>query len=144
MGRQNHHVVLLLDNFSGHYISYEPQNIDIQFFEPNLTSFVQPCDASIIQCLKAHYQKAFCLCAIGLDEAGEQNIYKVSILEAMLLVQEAWDAVSQETIKHCWNHTKIQSMKVQDNKALGDSKAWDILHELVASDMTLPQAETKL
>ena len=49
------------------------------------------------------------LSAIDLDEAGKRDIYKVNLLEAMLMAKEAWDAVSSSTIKHCWDHTKIQS-----------------------------------
>jgi hypothetical protein len=73
-------------------------------FEPNMTSFVQPLDAGIIRCFKAHYRRAFCLHAIDLDEAGEDDIYKVNLLEVLLMAKEAWASVSAETIKNCWNH----------------------------------------
>ena len=56
MRSQNWHICLTLDNFSAHYVSYEPQIIWLVFFEPNLTSFVQPLDARIIHFFKAHYQ----------------------------------------------------------------------------------------
>ncbi|KIJ29372.1 hypothetical protein M422DRAFT_269209 [Sphaerobolus stellatus SS14] len=78
-----------------------------------------------------------------MDEAGEQDIYKIVLLEAMMLVKQAWDAVSQDTIIHCWDHTKIQTVALSNN-ALEDPKAWEILHEFAASDMSLPQAEDKL
>lgn len=68
-------------------------------FEPNMTSFVQPLDAGIIHCFKAYYQRA-----IDLDKAGEDNIYKVNLLEVLLMAKEAWASVSTETIKNCWNH----------------------------------------
>jgi hypothetical protein len=98
---------MTLDNFSGHGISYQPTNIELIYFEPNLTPYVQPLDARIIHCVKAHYQKAFCLRAVELDEAGEDDIYKINLLEVMLMVREAWDAVTPETIINCWKHTKI-------------------------------------
>ena len=53
MGIQKRYICLLIDNFSGHKISFAPRNIQIIFFEPNLTSFVQPLDAGIIRCFKA-------------------------------------------------------------------------------------------
>jgi hypothetical protein len=107
MRRQKRHIILTIDNFSGHSIAYKPTNIEIEFFEPNLTSFVQPCDAGIIRCFKAHYRRAFCKGAFDLDASGEREIYKIDLLEAMLMVNEAWDAVSADTIEHCWNHTGI-------------------------------------
>ena len=107
--RQNRHTLLLIDNFLGHNISYRPTNMQLEFFEPNMTSYVQPLDARIIRCVKAHYRPAFCLCAIELDDAGEDNIYKINLLKVMLMVKEAWKAMMLETITNCWNHTKIQN-----------------------------------
>lgn len=76
----------------------------MEMFKPNMTSFIQPLDAGIIRCFKAHYRRIFCLRAIDLDEAGEDDIYKINLLEVMLTVKEAWACVSQETIKNCWDH----------------------------------------
>ena len=55
MHHQCHKVALVLDNFSGHYVDYEPHNVDVIFLEPNLTSHVQPLNGGIIHCVKAHY-----------------------------------------------------------------------------------------
>ena len=108
MRREKRHILLVLDNFSGHSISYRPTNIRIEFFEPNLTSYVQPLDAGIIRCFKAHYRRQFCARAIDLDEAGEYDIFQINLLEAIKMAQNAWNAVTNETIAHCWKHTKIQ------------------------------------
>ena len=105
---QNWHICLLLDNFVGHTINYKPTNICLEPFLANLTSHVQPLDAGIIRCVKAHYRKAFCLQAIELDEVGEDNIYKINLLEVMLMVRAAWDAISAKSITNCWNHCGIQ------------------------------------
>ncbi|KAF9223386.1 hypothetical protein BS17DRAFT_796059 [Gyrodon lividus] len=106
---QNRKVCLWLDNFSGHTFTYKPTNIRMELFEPTMISFVQPLDAGIIRCFKAHYQCAFCLHAIELDEAGEDNIYKVNQLEVMLMAKDAWVSVSTETIQNCWKHTFAMS-----------------------------------
>jgi DDE superfamily endonuclease len=108
MRQQNRRVCLTLDNFSGHKIAYEPKNIILEFFKPNLTPFVQPLDAGIIHCFKAHYRHTFCLRAIELDEAGKREIYKLDLQEAMVMARDAWNAVQLQTIVNCWNHTKIQ------------------------------------
>ncbi len=148
MGNANRHIIMFIDNFSGHTIKYKPKNIQLEFFAPNLTSFVQPCDAGIIRCLKAHYRRAQCLRAIDLDEAEERDIYKLDLLEAMLMIQDAWTNVTAETIKHCWDHTGIQhhspSSPTPESTALTKS-GWEIIREFaVSSTMTLPQAEEKL
>ena len=107
--RQGRKVLLTLDNFTAHKnLSYQPTNIRLEYFKPNMTSFVQPLDQGIIQCFKAHYCKAFCLWAIELNDAGANDIYKINLLEAILIAKEAWDAVSPETIKNCWKHADIQ------------------------------------
>jgi len=107
---QNRHILLYMDNFSGHKISYRPTNIELEYFEPNMTPYVQPCDAGIIRCFKAMYRRNFCMRAIDLDEIGEREIYKINLLDAMVMAKQAWDAVTPETIQHCWNHTHIQPM----------------------------------
>lgn len=88
-------------------IAYQPTNIELIYFEPNLTPYVQPLDAGIIRCFKAHYCKAFCARTIDMDDAGEEDIYKINLLEVMLMARQAWDAVSPETIANCWRHTGI-------------------------------------
>ncbi|KAF9220335.1 DDE-domain-containing protein [Gyrodon lividus] len=108
MKQQNRYVLLIIDNFSGHTIPYELTNIQLKFFKPNLTPFIQPCDTGIICCFKAIYCCKLSICAIDLDEAGEPEIYTINLLEAMLTAKSAWDAVLPETIKHCWDHTQIQ------------------------------------
>src|SRR3954453_24062640 len=102
MRQQNRKVCLTVDNFSGHEFAYQPTNVQLEFFEPNLTSFVQPLDAGIIRCFKAHYRRAFCHCALDLDDAGERDIYNINLLEAMLMAKEAWDAITPTMIENCW------------------------------------------
>ena len=160
------HICLLIDNFSGHTISYELRNIRIVFFEPNLTPFVQPLDAGVIRCLKAHYRQAFCKRAIDLDEAGEREIYKIKLLEAMIMAKMAWKEVLPLTIEHCWAHTGIQRLvscataftynwkltrfhsQPYNPAAIPvhmNPNAWDLLRKFASSDsLTLPEVEAQL
>jgi hypothetical protein len=108
MRNEGCHVVLSIDNFSGHYVDYELTNVEIDFFKPNLTSFIQPLDAEMIHCFKAHYHKHFCQRAIDLDEAGAHDIYMINLKEGMELAEAAWKAITTETIQHCWDHMKMQ------------------------------------
>ena len=48
-------ILLLQDNFSGHIVPEGLKNIRVENFQPNMTSHVQPMDAGIIRCFKAHY-----------------------------------------------------------------------------------------
>jgi hypothetical protein len=107
MWREGHHIILLADNFKGHFVAYKPTNIRVEFFQPNLTPFVQPCDAGVIRTFKAKYCRAFCARAIDLDEAGEPDVVDINILEAMFMAKQAWEEVSIDTINHCWKHTGI-------------------------------------
>ena len=72
-----------------------------------MTSFVQPLDAGIIRCFKAYYRRAFCIQAVEKDEAGEEDIYKINLLEALLMAKQAWQEITSETIANCWRHAGI-------------------------------------
>ena len=108
MQAQKRNVCLHLDNFSGHYISYEPMNIKLIYFEPNLMAWVQPLDAGIIHCFKAHYQQRFCKEALKWDASGEVDIYSFDLLDMLHMAVDAWDDVTPETIKNCWKHANIR------------------------------------
>ena len=154
MRQQNRNVCLTLDNFSGHDINYEPTNVRIVFFEPNLTAFVQPLDAGVIRCFKAHYRRAFCQRALDLDDAGERDVYDINLLESMLMAKDAWDDISSTTIEHCWDHTEIQRPPIMlrvppagTQQTCPNSQvetAWAILEEFATTDMCLPEAEQAL
>ena len=108
MIQEGRRICLLIDNFSGHFIAYEPHNIHIEYFKPNMTSHIQPLNAGVIRCFKARYHQGVCMRAMELDEANETEIYNLNLLEAMCLANEAWDTITPSTISHCWNHTGIQ------------------------------------
>jgi len=105
---KNHQIALTLDNFTGHTIQYQPKNITLIYFKPGLTLHIQPLDVGIIHCFKAHYQHQFCLCAIEQDDAEEEDIYKINLLEVITMAERVWKSVSPMTIKNCWSHTNIQ------------------------------------
>ena len=104
--RQQWHILLLQDNFSGHAPSKDSglTNIHIKNFAPNLTAHIQPADACIIWCFKAHYCSGFINRAIDCYESNVPVafIYNINQLEAMQLAEVAWDDISSETIQNCW------------------------------------------
>jgi hypothetical protein len=97
MGQQGRDVVLLIDNFLGHFIQYVPKNVEIVYFTPNITSHIQPLDAGVIRCYKAHHKRLFCKQALDLDDANKPDIYKINLLKAMRIAEKAWALVSANT-----------------------------------------------
>ena len=164
MKREKQKICLLVNNFPGHCaVAYEPSNVRVKFFTPNMTPYVQPCDAGIIKCHKALYCNLVCLRAVDRDEAGEADIFKLNILEAMLMMKEAWEDVSSTTIQNCLKHTKIlpaasnsldssmpsESSTVPDAQPPTEStslitQGWGILREFATQDLQLPQIEEQL
>ena len=147
MWAENRKVCLHLDNFSGHYISYKPTNVELVFFKPNLTAWVQPLDAGIICCFKAHYRHRFCLKALQQDTTGVVDIYSFNLLEALHMACDAWNDVTAETITNCWKHADIQRDPIILHIPLTTSqKGWDIIWSFAdqSSGVTLPQAEELL
>ena len=149
---QNHHITLTLDNFSGHKINYQPKCITFIYFKPGLTSHIQPLDAGIIRCLKAHYQQLFCLCTIQQDEAEEQDIYNMNLLEALIMAERVWKNISSNTIQNCWKHTEIQHPQLPiitlqcpcppmpTNLAAG----WDLVIKFMTNSWLIPEAHSAL
>ena len=147
MRQENRNVCLHLDNFFGHYIDYEPTNVRIVYFGPNLTSWVQPLDAGIIRCFKAHYRQRFCKSALERDELGEVDIYSINLLQVLQMATAAWDDVSPETIQNCWKHAGIQRNPITIRLPAPTlvQQGWSIILKFASgSDMTLPQAEAEL
>ena len=112
---QNQHVLLWVDNFSGHTLPASITNICMEFFSPNLTSHIQPMDAGIIRCFKAHYRKLFVACSIDCYDAGihSSKIYDINQLEAMHLADIAWSHVRPEVHRNCW--AKAGILPLQDS-----------------------------
>ena len=147
MRAQNRKVCLHLDNFSGHYISYEPTNIELSYFKPNLTAWVQPLDAGIIRCFKAHYRRRFCEEALNKDASCEAEIYSFNLLDTLHMAHNTWENVTPETIQNCWKHADIQRdpiiLRVPQTLT---QRGWGIVYQFadLSSGMTLPQAEELL
>src|SRR5215471_18481671 len=105
MQQQNRKVLLLVDNATSHI--YDPTKIPhirVEFLDPNMTSHIQPMDAGIIRCFKAHYRKFYILHALDRDEDGENDIYHIDQLQGMKLALKAWACVSAKTVANCWKH----------------------------------------
>jgi hypothetical protein len=67
---EGRHIVLLQDNFKGHIPPDDLTNISVENFEPNLTAHVQPAEAGIIRCFRAHYRARYIQRAIARYDEG--------------------------------------------------------------------------
>jgi len=100
LGVRGQKALLFQDNFSGHIVSDNLQNISIENFEPNLTTHVQPKDQGIICCFKAHYRMKFIQHTIDCYDEGitPSQIYEINQLQAMHIADLAWREVDTMTI----------------------------------------------
>jgi hypothetical protein len=106
---QNRKILLLQDNFSGHIVPPNLQNIRVENFEPNLMAHVQLQDQGIIRCFKAHYRARFIQRAIDRYDKGitPAEIYDINQLQAMRIADAAWCEVDATTIRNCWRKAGI-------------------------------------
>jgi hypothetical protein len=77
----------------------------VENFSANLTAHVQPTDAGIIHCFKAHYHACFMDHYNG--DIPPADVYDINILEAMQLANIAWNEVDTTTIHNCWQKSGI-------------------------------------
>ncbi|KAF8228815.1 hypothetical protein L208DRAFT_1026858, partial [Tricholoma matsutake] len=84
-------------------------NVRVKNFKANLTAHVQPNDASIIRCFKAHYPSKFVSRAIDQydNDVPPALNYEIDQLEAMCLADVAWHEVDTSTIRNCWHKAGI-------------------------------------
>ena len=106
--KQKRKIVLLVDNCSAHCEIKNLKNIKLVFFPPNVTSVLQPMDQGIIRSLKCHYRKLLILHHINKATTD----FKVSILDAVRFVAEAWISVTSKTIKNCFIESGIAGKKM--------------------------------
>lgn len=105
--RERRKVLLLLDNFSGHYCDIELKNITIIFLPEKTTSKTQPMDAGIIRAFKAINTSLLnkrLIEAADYVENSEQFVKTITILDAIKMIVKSWDLVKRETIVNSWSH----------------------------------------
>jgi hypothetical protein len=99
-----------------------------------MTPFVQPLDAGIICCFKAHYRALFCQRALELDTLGKENIFQINIYEAMLMAKEA--GIQRDPI--------MLRIPARHGHEQTSPEAWSVLEDLATSRKTLLEAEDSL
>lgn len=103
-------ILLLMDNFAGHKITFILKNIRIVFLPSNTTSILQPLDAGIIKSFKSRYyryQMQYIIGNITEDGTIEELYKKFSIKDAIIYLSYAWNDITESCIKNCWRKTKL-------------------------------------
>ena len=106
MRKKGRKVILLLDNAASHSPGdVKLTNVHLEFLPPNTTAHIQPMDAGIIRCFKAHYRRALVRHYIDCAEADQPQT--VTIRTALKMTSDAWDAVGATVINNCFRHVRI-------------------------------------
>ncbi|UYV79359.1 hypothetical protein LAZ67_17002284 [Cordylochernes scorpioides] len=99
-------ILLLLDNATSHCVPNDClSNIKIHFLPPNMTASLQPLDSGIIKSFKAQYRKLQLQKMVELADAHLPTELRLDY--AVRYCKMAWDSVSPDSIRNCWNHTGI-------------------------------------
>lgn len=98
--RQDRKILLVIDNCPAHPVIDNLSHIKVVFLPPNATSRLQPMDQGVIRSMKAFYRKKLLFKMITAIDEGKE--FSVSLLDALHFVNSAWNAVTSETVKNCF------------------------------------------
>ncbi|CUS07543.1 unnamed protein product [Tuber aestivum] len=113
------HIALVTDNCPTHPQPTSPpidykgppppilSHVTLVYLPPNTTSFLQPLDAGIIASFKAAYRRRYAQFMVEHFNSYGKAPLKIDILQAIYLIADSWDAVTEDTIVHCWKKAAI-------------------------------------
>lgn len=105
--KKNKKILLLVDNCPAHPHIADLRSVTLVFLPPNTTSVLQPMDQGIIRALKSHFRKNLVLKIIQCLDGGGASIAqypKINVLDAILMIHDAWIKLTQRTISNCYKH----------------------------------------
>jgi hypothetical protein len=125
-------VTLLMDNSSTHGLpqdatsciweedclrlrGFKMSNTMAIFLPANTTSHIQPLDGGIIVNYKTKFRRLFIRWIITMLDGGharDSEAARPNMRQAIEWSRSAWDQVTPETIKNCWNKVKILPTQV--------------------------------
>lgn len=97
--KEKRKILLTVDNCPSHPAVPNLKNIELHFLPANTTSVLQPMDQGIIKNLKVKFRQRLVLKMLDQPEN-----FKVSVLDAILMISDSWDDVNQKTIQNCFRH----------------------------------------
>lgn len=140
MASAHRNVVLLMDNAPSHVLGCVTlSNVRVIMFAPHLGMKVQPMRGGILAAFKGKYRLKHLTLAIDHLEDGLSEIYRVTQLQAMRWITEAWQQTSKEVIVNAWKPLGISapfpfdpSMDSSDDKNV-EEELWGLLYCLQLS-----------
>ena len=99
--KEKEKVALIIDNCPAHPTIDNLKSIELIFLPPNTTSKLQPMDQGVIRSLKAYY-KALALQRLVVAINKGKDLPVFSILDAMKMLDLAWQKVKTSTIVNCF------------------------------------------
>lgn len=112
--KQKKMILLLVDNCPAHPTISNLTNITLVFLPPNTTSVLQPMDQGIIRVIKSTFRKNLVLKTISnMDENKDENYPKITILDAILMINDAWQQLSPLTIANCFKHSGLANENLE-------------------------------
>ena len=108
--KEGQKIVKLVDNCPAHPSIDNLASTELIFLPPNTTSKLQPMDQGVIRLLKAHYKT---MSIKKLIEATEKKkpLPEFSILDAMQMLDLAWEKVTTKTVVNCFEKAGISKEK---------------------------------
>ena len=114
-----------MDNCCAHSISEEITSICIYYLPKNTTYFLQPLDQGIIRNFKANYQlnlneKVVSIIDSNVDEEEfiANFIRKINVLDALHMINEAWNKIEISAIKNTFEKAGISNLKISENDSI--------------------------
>ena len=101
-------VALIIDNCPAHPTIDNLKSTELIFLPPNTTSKLQPMDQGVIRSLKAYYKSlASQRLVVAIDKGKDLPVF--SILDAMKMLDLAWQQVKISTIVNCFAKAGISN-----------------------------------
>ena len=107
---ENREVLLVIDNCSAHP---KPETLSLKateviFLPPNTSPVLQPLDQGVIKNLKVHYRSLILRSLMSHVDSGASEEFSVSLLDAVCMLETAWNKVLPTTIMNCFhNHHEL-------------------------------------
>ncbi|XP_047200519.1 tigger transposable element-derived protein 6-like [Hippoglossus stenolepis] len=128
LGQEWKKILLLVDNCTAHDVKNTTlRNIRLEFLPKNTTSILQPCEQGIIRTAKAYFRKEMAHSVLCHTDEGSRVTAvdiadKISLLDAVLMLRDAWADVEASTIRNCWRKGGLVISPVEELTAI-DSTA---------------------
>ncbi|CAM2112667.1 unnamed protein product [Caretta caretta] len=114
-------MLLLVDNYTAHMMKdVALRNIPLEFLPKNTTSIFQPCDSGIIRTAKAYFCKQMAHRVVHHTDdknnraTAVEIAMKISLLDAILTLANAWCDVNASTIQNCWEKGCLVIAPIRD------------------------------